>query len=164
MNVPYPVIYRNPYIIRSAESASHRRERLSGRKITNKNRQTEKGDCFGTLTFGNNPQFWFCEERNSVLFLFSHFLAALLHCFALLAIFASLDFFATLLLGFVANLLTFFSLSFFAARFLHGFLCSYVEGENTHAQKEHKLFHDVSVFSVMECVSYRKVEAPLYLV
>ena len=110
------------------------------------------------------PIFWFCEERNSVLFLFSDFLAAFLHCFALLAIFASLDFFATLLLGFVANLLTFFSLSFFAARFLHGFLCSYVEGENTHAQKEHKLFHDVSVFSVMECVSYRKVEAPLYLV
>ena len=110
------------------------------------------------------PNFWFCEERNSVLFLFSHFLAAFLHCFALLAIFASLDFFATLLFGFVANLLTFFSLSFFAARFLHGFLCSYVEGENTHAQKEHKLFHDVSVFSVMECVSYRKVEAPLYLV
>ena len=110
------------------------------------------------------PKFWFYEERNSVLFLFSHFLAALLHCFALLAIFASLDFFATLLFGFVANLLTFFSLSFFAARFLHGFLCSYVEGENTHAQKEHKLFHDVSVFSVMECVSYRKVEAPLYLV
>ena len=71
LNVPYPVIYRNPYIIRSAESASHRRERLSGRKITNKNRQTEKGDCFGTLAFGNNPPIFGFVRRETPSYFFS---------------------------------------------------------------------------------------------